>query len=735
MWSFRQNGVFERAVYSILCGIWVFAILPPIAQLGPIHGVSTFLIPVTFVLLGLCFPWWWTPILATLVGSIVYVDLYWRPPGMSFLQGMVEEPIRMASFIANLVHNAPFVDPLQTFSFIWLFSAVVVLVFYASRKTVLWVFYNVLGIGALAAIDSNTSVHPNVSIVVMTSVFLAVLGGNQYQRIRRMVTSESRAPLRFLTPILTLMLVSVVVPLLLPKSVAAWPDPFARHGSGTSQSIGYQLDDSRLGGSFVENDNQALTVFSPNPTYLRGQTLATYTGTGWQSVPLTNIQIVDAHLGQSLFNLTGQSFRNLPTETFRETIQLASNAVNTRDLLGGYAVANVLKLPGLYQKTFAVDKVQGNIQAPQLQAGQSYVVTTEELRDPYSVLAQNRVPYSDVATQLPTEVAQYDLQLPSTLPARVGELARQIVDTSHSQTEYQMVNALITYLENNYTYQTYDIPVPKPGQDYVDQFLFETKRGYCNNFSSSLAVMLRTLGVPTRWVTGYADGTQDLNYVGKVNKYVVTNNDAHSWVEVYFPQYGWIPFDPTPNFQIPFATAASTSTAPTPTTKPTTPVTPPKKTISPPLKVPNSPGHTAPVTTATKQGPPEYRLLFDVIGVAFILVVALLLVFRRRVTLMRLERLWQRDPKRALVLSHALLMKTLKRRYAVSSPLTLREFWPTANRLGIDSQSYQAFVLETERVLYGGEPLSPGKIDAIRQTTMAWLRLTIRRSRKREHFD
>jgi hypothetical protein len=82
----------------------------------------------------------------------------------------------------------------------------------------------------------------------------------------------------------------------------------------------------------------------------------------------------------------------------------------------------------------------------------------------------------------------------------------------------------------------------KPGDDPLPHFLFETRAGHCEYFASSLAVMLRTLGIPTREVNGFLPG--EYNDLGE--DYIVRASDAHSWVEVYFPGNGWITFDPTP---------------------------------------------------------------------------------------------------------------------------------------------------------------------------------------------
>ncbi len=81
------------------------------------------------------------------------------------------------------------------------------------------------------------------------------------------------------------------------------------------------------------------------------------------------------------------------------------------------------------------------------------------------------------------------------------------------------------------------------GRDVVDFFLFDMKKGYCDHFASAMAVMARSVKVPARVAVGYASGTLD----GLLGEYVVRDEDAHAWVEVYFPGYGWVEFEPTPN--------------------------------------------------------------------------------------------------------------------------------------------------------------------------------------------
>lgn len=144
---------------------------------------------------------------------------------------------------------------------------------------------------------------------------------------------------------------------------------------------------------------------------------------------------------------------------------------------------------------------------------------------------------------IPESFANY-LQLPDDLPQRVRALAREI--TTGATNDYDRVRAIEEHLRENYLYSLRS-PVPPEDQDSVDHFLFDTNVGFCEQFASATAVMLRTLGVPTRVVVGHTPGTRN-PFTGY---YEVKESDAHAWVEVWFPGLGWYDFDPT--FDIPQA--------------------------------------------------------------------------------------------------------------------------------------------------------------------------------------
>jgi hypothetical protein len=148
----------------------------------------------------------------------------------------------------------------------------------------------------------------------------------------------------------------------------------------------------------------------------------------------------------------------------------------------------------------------------------------------------------------PRDVLSSYLGLPP-LDSRIPRLAEQI--TASADNNYDKARALETYLRTHFGY-TLQLSRTLP-HDPLANFLFERKQGHCEYFASSMAVMLRTLRIPSRVVNGFRTG--EFNDV--TSQYVVRASNAHSWVEAYFPSYGWVAFDPTPGAAIPVRTGWS----------------------------------------------------------------------------------------------------------------------------------------------------------------------------------
>ncbi|HEX7288424.1 MAG TPA: DUF3488 and transglutaminase-like domain-containing protein [Candidatus Angelobacter sp.] len=160
------------------------------------------------------------------------------------------------------------------------------------------------------------------------------------------------------------------------------------------------------------------------------------------------------------------------------------------------------------------------------------VYTAEaDTRDPPSFIRNS------VAANYPPRVSNLYLQLPK-LNSRIPDLAREV--TSGSASTYDKARAIEGYLKSNFSY-TLQLPGNRE-RDPLAHFLFERKKGHCEYFASAMAVMLRTQGIPARVVNGFRGG----EYNDLTGNYIIRQKDAHSWVEVYFPEYGWATFDPTP---------------------------------------------------------------------------------------------------------------------------------------------------------------------------------------------
>ena len=139
---------------------------------------------------------------------------------------------------------------------------------------------------------------------------------------------------------------------------------------------------------------------------------------------------------------------------------------------------------------------------------------------------------------VPPQIDNRYLQLPPDLDTRIKQLAQNITASGDSISE--KASLVEGYLKRNYSY-TLNLTWT-PGEQPISTFLFEAKAGHCEYFASSMAILLRAAGIPTRLVNGFLMG--EYNPVG--GDYIVRQSDAHSWVEVYVPGRGWTEFDPTP---------------------------------------------------------------------------------------------------------------------------------------------------------------------------------------------
>ena len=137
----------------------------------------------------------------------------------------------------------------------------------------------------------------------------------------------------------------------------------------------------------------------------------------------------------------------------------------------------------------------------------------------------------------PDWVSSRYLQLRDSVPDRVIALSREL--TATAPTPYDRAVAIENFLRG-FEYSL-DVPVPPRDRDLVDYFLFDLQKGYCDYYATSMVVLARAAGLPARMVVGYHTG----KYNPELEAYLVSEAEAHSWPEIYFPGYGWVEFEPT----------------------------------------------------------------------------------------------------------------------------------------------------------------------------------------------
>ncbi|MEE8603613.1 transglutaminase TgpA family protein [Euzebya tangerina] len=145
----------------------------------------------------------------------------------------------------------------------------------------------------------------------------------------------------------------------------------------------------------------------------------------------------------------------------------------------------------------------------------------------------------DYAASVPTALDRWT-QLPDTVPQRVHDLAAQLMASAPRQTPYSIAETMQDYIGEEIRYSL-DGPITPEDADPADHILFDSQVGWCEPIATSMVVMLRSVGIPARFVTGFQPGERQI----LSGQYIVRASNAHAWVEVFVPNHGWVAFDPT----------------------------------------------------------------------------------------------------------------------------------------------------------------------------------------------
>lgn len=285
------------------------------------------------------------------------------------------------------------------------------------------------------------------------------------------------------------------------------------------------------------SDAVVMTVGSDVESFWRASTYDRWNGSAWSQSDAGAVQVVppDGRIIAPPEDLAALSGRR-STQVFRLQGRFA-NVLPT-----AASAVSVQSATALYQRP------DGTLIAPDpLGKGAVYTVQSRQAAVTDDVL-------DAAGSAVPDAVRSRYARPPSTTD-RVEALAREV--TRSADTQAAKVRALESWMGRNLTYSL-DAPLSPRGVDVVDDFLFRSKEGWCEQIASSLVVMLRVVGVPARLATGFAPGELDRG----TGRFVVRERDAHAWAEVWFQGVGWVPFDPTASVPLSGDAAASASADP-----------------------------------------------------------------------------------------------------------------------------------------------------------------------------
>lgn len=435
-------------------------------------------------------------------------------------------------------------DPLRTsLFFILIWMLIYLISHWVSVRHSIYYFL-VLTVFFIGTLDTFTEYDGTVAIIKVMILGLVLTAMLYIKRLMQSANMQNdwTSYMKFALPIILLVTVAGAVAAFLPKAEPQWADPvpymkdFVGIGgsSGTAVSmVGYGDNDEKLGGAFVGDNTEVFEIETPIRQYWRVETKDVYTSKGW-------IHSVDQDFTVNLQLPSRVDYSITPGDVEPQLVQV--NTMSDYDFLlqaYGTTVYGTDEAASHLMINYATEKMHFKLE-DEIVKPNAYEITFQQPEYSYTALKET---YSS------TEADPRYTQLPAQLPQRVEDLAQEITDGYDSV--YDKARAIEKYFASSgFQYETTNVAVPEEGEDYVDQFLFETKLGYCDNFSTSMVVLLRSVGIQARWVKGFASGERISTKDG-MHTYIVTNNDAHSWVEAYIDGVGWVPFEPTIGFSNP----------------------------------------------------------------------------------------------------------------------------------------------------------------------------------------
>lgn len=292
----------------------------------------------------------------------------------------------------------------------------------------------------------------------------------------------------------------------------------------------------------------ALRVYADDaPGYLRGRAFTTYSRAEWHadSERTTLPPETDANSQGGIATRQGdlRTFSLIPVDLGTcDRLEIWPNQPFREVVFVPLGLA-ALQIP---VDTLSID-MHGIIETDELPLGTAYLAlrTTENVRSPDPIAA------NEYGHTLPRPNREFLTALPDDLDPRILELTASIA--GHATTASEKIAAVEQYFQDNYEYQ-FGIDIP-PGVDPLTYFLLEKPPAHCEFFASGAAILLRAVGVPCRYVTGFV--AAERNDYG--DYWIARNRDAHAWVEAFDPEQGWVVVEATPAGGVPQTNSDSTA--------------------------------------------------------------------------------------------------------------------------------------------------------------------------------
>jgi len=510
----------------LLFGLWATALFWPFVHSGGYSDAFLLALTPLVLALGEAWPHWSLRVLHWLAALYLELCAAW---GSWVTLGPLDKAIHRAfhEFVTTPLSRWTQIGAHSSAPFILIVFLAGWLIFRAcqsyDRALVLMVI-GVVVIGVGHGLWGLEGEYPLASFLIVGLLVLARLhqleSGGFATKVSRPSLVNGLAALVVIAPI--------VVGFQVPSYPALDPARFLTSFEGGTVVTGFGPGIAEVDHSLVASDAPVFVAKADAPYYWQGGTYNTFNGLSWSNTGPSSRSFDELAGGNGLPIVSPYFEGSRDVQVSATIIDVSSHPLTTLFYTGA---------PIAFSVPVTVHPISNRFDATGVK--RYHLTALEPLYDSQNLA---KLPYSASPSSL-----SVDLGMPANLSPRVKGLAESIVTGTNGP--FSAASAITRYLDTHYRYSYHIHPA---AHNVVNQFLFVSHEGYCDQFATSFIMMMRSLGVPARYVVGYAPGSYDKARGG----YLIRQVDAHAWAEFWIKGAGWIPVDPTPGFRFPMTTAS-----------------------------------------------------------------------------------------------------------------------------------------------------------------------------------